>query len=185
MSNRTFRSNLSTEGLNKLIGQLKTYEDELDILADEIVQELADRGIRVAEYSVYGDWRPCIEFRYEPKNLGEGELIGEDITLIHRIWYTSKNVNIKNQREAYVSPLLMSEYGAGFYALNGHRGTFPGQRHAFKSKWFWYDANGVKHSSEEDYHMIATQPMYRALVDMMLNVEKVAKEVFGRYGYGV
>ena len=95
MSNRTFRSNLSTEGLNKLIGQLKTYEDELDILADEIVQELADRGIRVAEYSVYGDWRPCIEFRYEPKNLGEGELIGEDITLIHRIWYTSKNVNIK------------------------------------------------------------------------------------------
>ena len=86
MSNRTFRSNLSTEGLNKLIGQLKTYEDELDILADEIVQELADRGIRVAEYSVYGDWRPCIEFRYEPKNLGEGELIGEDITLIHRIW---------------------------------------------------------------------------------------------------
>ena len=79
----------------------------------------------------------------------------------------------------------MSEYGAGFYALNGHRGTFPGQRHAFKSEWFWYDGNGVKHSSEEDYHMIATQPMYRALVDMMLNVEKVAKEVFGRYGYGV
>jgi len=182
MVNRIFSSDLSTEGLNRLIGQLNAYGDELDILADEMVQKLAEIGIAVAEYSVYGDWRECIEFKYEPMNLGEGELIGSDITLIHRIWYTSDHPSIRNQREAYVSPLWMSEYGAGPYAAEGHRGTFPAQRNAFKSEWFWYDASGNRHSSEEDYHMVATQPMYRALVAMMEKATEVAKEVFSTNG---
>lgn len=183
MSNRTYTSNLSTEGLNKLIEQLKAYETNLELIADEIVRRLAERGIRVAEYSVYSDWRSLVEFRYEAKGLGDGELIGKDKTLIHRVWYTSKNPSIRNQREAYVSPLLMSEYGAGPFALEGHRGTFPAQRHAKESEWSWFDANGKRHSSKEDYHMIATQPMYRALADMIANVEKVVKEVFKEYGY--
>lgn len=184
MSNKVFKSDLSTEGLNRLIGQLKNYRDELDIIADEIVNKLAERGIKVAEYSVMSDWRSLIEFKYEPKNLGDGELIGQDLTLIHRIWYTSEHPNIRNQREAYVSPLWMSEFGAGPYALDGHRGTFPAQRNAFKSEWFWFDGNGNQHSSEEDYHMVATQPMYKAFVDMMVNAEKVVKEVFSKYEFG-
>ena len=183
MSNKVFKSDLSTKGLKRLIKALETYEDELDIIANEIVERLAERGIRVAEYSVMSDWRPLIEFRYESSALGEGQILGQDITLIHRIWYTSENPSIYNQREAYVSPLLMSEFGAGKYALQGHRGTFPAQHNAFKSEWFWYDGNGNRHSSEEDYHMVATQPMYRAFVDIMLNVEKVAKEVFKHYEF--
>lgn len=182
MSNRVFSSNLSTEGLNRLIRKLSAYKDELSILAEEIVERLAERGIKVAEYSVYGDWRSLIEFRYEPENLGEGRLIGQDITLIHRVWYTSGDPKIRKQREADVSPLLMSEYGAGWYALDGHRGTFPNQHNAFKSEWSWFDASGNRHTSEEDYHMIATQPMYRALVEMMVNAEKIVQEVFREYG---
>lgn len=183
MSNRVYKSDLSTKGISEIIKQLKTYaEVDLPQMADEIVRRLAQMGIRVAEYSVYNDWRPLLEFRYDSKDLGDGELVGESVTLIHRVWYTSKKANIRNQREAYVSPMLMSEYGAGWYALQGHRGTFPGQTHAFESEWFWYDGNGHKHSSEEDYHMIATQPMYKAFVEMMENVEKVAREVFNSYG---
>lgn len=177
------KSNLSTEGLNKLIKQLNFYKDELTIIADEIVSELAKRGISVAQYSVFNDWRQCIDFKYEPKNLGEGELIGKDITLIHRVWYTSGNPSLMNQREAYISPLWMSEYGAGKHALEGHRGTFPGQRNAFKSVWFWYDGNGEKHSSNEDWHMYATRPMYNALVEMMTNADKVVREIFSKYEF--
>ena len=187
MSNRVYKSNLSTSGINNLISQLEAYaEVDLPNIADMIVRRLAAIGIRVAEYSVYSDWRDCIEFKYEPTgfDLGQGEVIARDTTLIHRVWYASKKTSIKNQREAYISPLLMSEFGAGWYALTGHRGTFPGQRHAFESEWFWYDVNGKKHSSEEDYHMVATQPMYRAFVEMMLNVDKVAREVFAEYGNG-
>ena len=175
MSNRIYKSDLSTEGLRNMIRQLNEYKDDLQIKADDFVQRLAEIGIKVAYYSVYSDWRSLVEFRYEPMNLGEGELIGQDVSVIHRVWYTKGGaVN----GEADVSPLLMSEYGAGSYALTGHRGTFPGQKHAFQQEWFWYDENGTKHSSEDDYHIIATQPMYRAMVVMMQKVKKVAKEVF-------
>lgn len=183
MSNKVLTSNLSTEGITKLIGQLNSYRNELDLVADEIVEKLAERGIKVAEYSVMSDWRQCVEFKYKPKFYGAGELVGKDTTLIHRVWYTSDNPKIRKEREADISPLWMSEFGAGPYALEGHRGTFPGQHQAFKSVWYWYDAAGNRHSSEDDYHMVSTQPMYRALVDMMVNVEKVAREVFKKYEF--
>lgn len=182
MSNRTLTSDLSTEGINRLIKQLKSYVDDLDIIADDIVQGLAQRGIKVAEYSVYEDWQSLIEFKYEPMNLGEGELVGESIRLIHRVWYTSSNPNIRNRREAYVSPMLMSEYGAGPHALEGHRGTFPAQRNAFKSQWRWFDGSGKEYKSTDDYHMIATQPMYHAVVAIIESAEEVAREVFRKYG---
>lgn len=180
MSNRVYKGNLSTEGIESIIEQLNYYADvQLPHLADELVRRLAEIGITVAEYTVYPEFRPCIEFRYEPQSLGIGELIGQDATLIHRIWYTKGGMV---SGEADISPLLMSEYGAGPYALQGHRGTFPGQKHAMQSEWFWYDASGVKHSSEEDYTIISTQPMYKALYQMFKSVERVAKEVFKANG---
>ena len=176
MSNRVFKGNLSTEGIQGIIDELQKYADvDLPHLADELVRRLAEIGITVAEYSVFSSFRPYIEFKYETHGLGVGELVGQDNALIHRVWYT-KGGQVSG--EADISPLLMSEYGAGPYALQGHRGTFPNQKNAFKSEWFWYDQSGVKHSSEEDFTMIATQPMYRALVEMMNRVTKVAKEVF-------
>lgn len=180
MSNRVFKGNLSTEGINGIIAQLQRYNDvDLPHMADEIVRRLAEIGITVAEYSVYSTFRPYIEFRYEPESLGVGELVGSDNALIHRIWYT-KGGAVKG--DADISPLLMSEYGAGPYALEGHRGTFPEQKHAFESEWFWYDSGGVKHSSEEDYTMVSTQPMYRALIEMTNKAVQVAKEVFSVNG---
>lgn len=176
MSNRVFKGDLSTEGIQGIIDQLNHYADvDLPHMADVLVRRLAEIGITVAEYTVYSTFRPCIEFRYEWHSLGDGELVGQDITPIHRIWYT-KGGAVKG--EADISPLLMSEYGAGPYAAQGHRGTFPEQTHAFQNEWFWYDASGVKHSSEEDYTIISTQPMYKALVEMMNKAIAVAKEVF-------
>ena len=183
MSNRVLKSNLSTEGINGLIKQLTEYRENLDFIANEIVEKLAERGIKVAEYSVANDWRSYIEFKYEAFNLGEGEIVGQDIKAIHRIWYTSDKPNIRKQKEADVSPLWMSEFGAGFYALTGHRGTFPNQHNAFKSVWYWYDEAGNRYSSEDDYHMVATQPMYKAFADMFAYAEKVVKEVFEKYEF--
>lgn len=176
MSNRVFKGDLSTEGIQGIIDQLNHYADvDLPHLVDVFVRRLAELGIEVAGYSVYSTFRPCIDFYYEWKSLGVGELVGQDNTLVHRIWYT-KGGAVKG--EADISPLLMSEYGAGPYALDGHRGTFPNQTHANQSEWFWYDASGTKHSSEEDYTIVPTQPMYRALREMMNKATKIAKEVF-------
>lgn len=180
MSRKILKADLSTEGIQSIIDQLNYYTDvELMHKADVLVRRLAEIGITVAEYSVYSDFRPYIEFRYDSISLGNGELVASDNALIHRVWYTKGGLV---SGEADISPLLMSEYGAGPYALQGHRGTFPGQRNAFKSEWFWYDASGTKHSSEEDYTMISTQPMYRALIEMMKRVNAVAKEVFSTDG---
>lgn len=183
MSNRNYKSDLSTDGIKRIITQLKQYSDvDLPKIADIIVRRLSEMGIAVAKSVVYDDWRQYIEFQYVPMKLGAGNLTAWDIKPVHRIWYSSKKKGAK-KKEADVSALWMSEYGAGWYALTGHRGSFPGQTQAFKSEWFWYDTSGRKHSSEEDYHMIATQPMYRAFVEMMVNVDRVAREVFSLYGY--
>ena len=182
MSNRVLKSNLSTEGINALIAQLTEYSNNLEIIADKIVRRLAEMGIEVAQSVVYADWRQCIEFKYIPMKMGAGNLTAWDIEPIHRVWYTSDNKQIRKQKEADVSPLLMSEFGAGWYALEGHRGTFPGQHNAYKSVWYWYDEAGNRYSSEDDYHMVATQPMYRAFAEMMVIAERVVKEVFLEYG---
>lgn len=184
MSHRKFKSDLSSEGLTELIRQLKHYADvDLPAMADMIVRRLADEGIKVADYTVYGDWREYVEFVYEPITTGtsgnaEGELVGRDITPVHRVWYSKSG----QESEADVSALWMSEFGAGEYARSGFRGTFPGQKHAFQSVWYWYDASGNKHSSKEDYHMISTQPMYKALVAMIAKANAIVREVFNTYG---
>lgn len=176
MSSRVFKGDLSTKGIQSIIDQLKYYSEvDLPHLADVLVRRLAEIGITVAEYSVHSAFRPYIEFRYDSQSLGVGELVGQDNALIHRVWYT-KGGKVKG--EADISPLLMSEYGAGPYAAQGHRGTFPGQTHAFQNEWFWYDETGNKHSSEEDYTIVSTQPMYKALVEMINKVNEVAREVF-------
>ena len=181
MSKRKFKSNLSVDGIQNIVDQLHDYaDDELLVKAEMIVRQLAFMGIKVAEYSVFSDFRPYIEFVYKPDFTTdtevEGNLIGQDTTLIHRVWYGRKG-NVAGQAD--VSPVMMSEFGAGPYAQNGHRGSFPGQKHAMQSKWFWRDADGTLHSSEEDYTMVATQPMYHAFVEMMQRVDEVAKQVFG------
>lgn len=180
MSNRVIKGDLSTAGIQSIIDQLEHYMNvDLLHLTDVFVRKLAEVGITVAEYTVHSEFRPYIEFKYETKGLCEGELVASDITLIHRIWYT-KGGDVAG--EADISPLLMSEYGAGPYALHGHRGTFPGQKHAFQNEWFWYDASGVKHSSEDDPTIVSTQPMYKALYQMMERATTIARKVFRANG---
>ena len=182
MSNRIYKGNLSTEGIQGIIDGLKKYADvTLPMLCDQVCRELAEMGIKVAEYTVFNEFKPYIEFRYDTKSLGVGELVAQDNILIHRVWYTSAEKNIRKKKEAWISPLLMSEYGAGPLAIDGHRGTFPGQKHAMQSEWSWFDESGQRHTSLDDKLMNPTQPMYRALVEMMINAEKVVREVFSSY----
>ena len=180
MSKRIFKSDLSISGISNIISQLHDYEDEIIVKANMVVRQLAEMGIKVAEYSVYNEFRPFIDFVYKPDFMTEteveGNLIGKDNTLIQRVWYGRKG---QMAGVAYISPVMMSEFGAGPYAQQGHRGSFPGQKHAFEPKWFWRDEAGMLHSSEEDYTMVATQPMYHAFIEMMQKADKVVRQVFG------
>ena len=181
MSNRIFKSDLSAEGITGLIEQLKEYSEvSLPAICDQIVKALAEIGIEVAEAVITPEFQNCIEFKYIPLRSGDGNLTAWDGQVIHRVWFTKSGML---SGEADISPLLMSEYGAGKYAVEGHRGTFPGQRNAWRSQWFWYDEDGTKHSSEEDITILPTRPMYTAMVEMMNKAEWVVREVFSQYGY--
>lgn len=180
MSKRKFKSNLSVDGIQNIVDQLHSYEDEILLKAEQMIKELALCGIKVAEVNVYNTFKPYIDFSYSldfmTDTVVEGNLVAQDNSLIQRVWY-SRNGNLSGV--AYISPSMMSEFGAGPFAIEGHRGTFPGQKHAMQDKWFWRDESGKLHSSNEDYTMVATQPMYHAFVEMIQKVDEVAKKVFG------
>ncbi len=93
---------------------------------------------------------------------------------------------VKNTEYGQVYPLMMIEFGAGIHYNHDANpkagqfgmgvGTFPGQTHAFQEEgWYYMDTDGKWHHS---YGVKATMPMYSADTEMILNIRKIAKEVF-------
>lgn len=184
----SFKGNLSTKGIRDILRGLDNYRDT--ILPDKcylFMQRLAEKGIEVAYYSMDSEFAPCVEFHYEfvgrDINKSEGMLVGKTTKFIHRVWYKP---NGEESGSYDISPLAMAEFGAGWYASTNPWDSVPSTRgslgkNGLKSVWYWYDENGVKHSSEEDHTINPTHPMYRAFQQMMNECENVAHEVFG-YG---
>ena len=68
------------------------------------------------------------------------------------------------------NPLISSEFPYGV-------GTYPNQIHAYQDLWFYWDE---KTQEWKPTHGVkATMPMYSADIEIIKNVAKVAKEVFG------
>jgi len=79
---------------------------------------------------------------------------------------------------------LLAEFGSGWLANISNwnvpgvgQGTMPNaEGHAFdRDGWWWYDTNGNKHNS---YGEKPTYPMHAAMVAMMMEVDRIAREVF-------
>ena len=68
------------------------------------------------------------------------------------------------------NPLISSEFPYGV-------GTFPGQTHAYEDMWWYWDENTQEW--KPTHGVKATMPMYSADMEIIQNVVKVAKEVFG------
>ena len=94
--------------------------------------------------------------------------------------------SVLNTEYGQVYPLMMIEFGAGIHYNHDANpkagqsgmgvGTFPGQTHAFQEEgWYYMDIDGKWHHS---YGVKATMPMYSADTEMILNIRKIAKEVF-------
>jgi hypothetical protein len=162
--------------INKVISQLEEYRDSLSGKAKLFKERLIEAGIDTAK-SNCGEYAGYIVF--EPKNL-DGDisyLIAFDGEKIIREWKYKGGV-----KTATVSPLLMAEFGSGFLAKvlddvpGVGQGTFPGQKHAFDAKgWWWETPDGVKHHS---YSEAPTFPMHSASMAMLFEADRIAKEVF-------
>jgi len=171
---------LTTPGsIQKAIEELQSYKFSLKTKAYTLVDRLLAIGIRVAEENS-GEYKGLIF--YEPFISNEfdcvGFLIAQDKQKIVREWYRGGQLV-----SAEVSPLLMAEFGSGWFAevlfaLSGvGQGTFPGQIHAFdENGWTWTTKDGVRHYSMGE---TPTHPMHNASMALINNVVEVAREVFG------
>lgn len=160
--------------IDELIDYLKEYKVELEKKRLKFVSALMDIGIDAAmAYS--GEYAGMIKFE---KQLGDDSfLIASDGQKIIRQWKYKGGI-----KQAEVSPLLMSEFGSGWlsevwFDIDGvGQGTFPGQTHAFdEDGWYWTTPDGVRHHS---YGEEPTHPLHHAIIEMMAEVERVAKEIF-------
>lgn len=169
--------NISLNNLDKLVQLLENYESELDEKAKRFCQELADVGIRTAQSNT-GEWNGFIFFEKQDTENGT-IIIASDIEVL-KVWYTDKELT--NERSYPVHPLLLAEFGSGWFADNKWdiggvgQGTMPGQTHANDPNgWYWYDEAGIKHHSKGE---LPTYPLYRATIEMMLQIQTVARKVF-------
>lgn len=168
--------------ITKAIEQLEQYKKDLATKTELFVSRLLHEGKITAEANC-GAYGQYITFREEldANEYGcTGLLIATDREKIISQWYRGGKLV-----SAEVSPLLMSEFGSGWLAkvyfpsVEGEvgQGTFPGQRHAFDPNgWSWTDENGVRHHSIGEQ---PTHPMYSALMTMIFEVNRIAREVFG------
>lgn len=170
--------------VKKIVRALESEKYSINRKAERFIYRLADIGIASAKANT-GSYGAYILFTKEVKfsEIGvECLLVATDGVKLIKEWYTDKELT--NKRSYEISPLLMAEFGSGWFAtvqnwyLSGvGQGTMPNSYgHAFNPDgWYWYDVAGVKHHSKGEK---PTYPMHAAMVAMMMEVESTAREVF-------
>lgn len=157
----------------------KRIRDRMNVL----IKDLARIGIRTATVQS-GKYSGYISFESEindTENGYVGALIARDKEKIISRWYRGGELV-----EREVSPLLLAEFGSGWYAdvkdewgsLQGEvgQGTFPGQIHAYDpGGWYWKDEQGRLHHSIGE---LPEYPVYNAWKAMLDAVDRMAKSVF-------
>lgn len=173
--------NLSTSSVQNAIKELRQYQQDLNRKCEEFCQRLTELGKITAEARVnespLGKYT-IVTTDIQPEKTGcKAMLIATGVT--------------KSTDYGDVNTLLFIEFGAGIHynpvdnpkagELGFGVGTFPGQTHAFEDGWWYPDGVDEKGSTIWKYThgTRATMPMYGASTEMLLNVRKIAKEVFG------
>jgi len=170
----------TTGSLQKAIEEIESYKNSIKTKAEIFIDRLLDLGIEVAKSSS-GEYTGLIAYT-SMKFVDEfdciGILIAKDRAKIISEWFKGGQLV-----SAEVSPILMAEFGSGWFAevlfaVEGvGQGTFPGQIHAFdENGWSWTTPNGVRHHSMGTK---PTHPMHNASIALINNVMTIATEVFG------
>ena len=166
--------------IQTLVDRIEDYKKDLNNKTAILVNRLLEIGIDVAECNV-GEYGQYIVFERrvnEAFNGYIGVLIGKDGQKYFSEW------DLPNGEKAgyEVSPILLAEFGSGWFAnvignITGvGQGTMPNAKgHAFDPKGWWYRKDGEWHHS---YGERPTYPMHRATVQMLVDIDRIAKEVF-------
>ena len=178
MAKKVFKTDISVSGLNDLKRQLLQYKDELHTKCEKIVYRLLQSGVAVSKTKI--NESPLGKYVTVTTNISADKMGCKGILL-------AKGAVKEQEGYAPFSILLAIEFGAGIHYNptpnpNADKfglgvGTFPGQVHAFEDMWFYWDEKSQEW--KPTHGVKATMPMYSADMEIIQNVVKFAKEVFG------
>ena len=162
---------LSQKSIQNAIGEVRKYQRELIDKNEVFVRRLAELGI------------PIID-----QNIADAE---GDSDKNHNTYIKINSFGSYSEAKLVVDgkDLLFIEFGSGIH-YNGSAGTSPhpkgeefgytigsyGKGQGSKDFWFYYADTGeavMSHGTE------STMPVYKASVEIVQNIRRIAKEVFG------
>lgn len=169
---------LSQSSIQNAIKELKEYEGQLVTKCNVLCGKLAEMGLTVAKANISS--APLgkyvrLNVKYESMKAGcKAMLIATGDTL--------------NTPAGSINTLLMIEFGSGWKfntvpnpkasELGYGVGTYPNQTHAFDPDgWYYLGEDDKWHHS---YGVKATMPMYNADMEILMNIHRVAREVFSK-----
>ena len=173
------KEDLSVKGIESIKRQLLQCEDNLPIECEKLVSRLLQSGVAVSQTKISES--PLGKYVTVTTNISADKIGCKGILL-------AKGAVKEQDGYAPFSILLAIEFGAGVHFNPTPNplissefpygvGTFPGQTHAYQDTWFYWDENTQEW--KPTHGVKATMPMYNADMEIIQNVVKFAKEVFG------
>ena len=179
MAKKVFKADLSVKGIEAIKRQLLQYKDSLPIKCEKLVSRLLKSGVEVSQSKISES--PLGKYVTVTTNISADKIGCKGILL-------AKGAVKEQDGYEPFSILLAIEFGDGVHfnptqnpisAEMGYGvGTFPGQVHAMEPGG-WYFWSEEKQQWIHSYGVKATMPMYSADMEIIQNVVKYAKEVFG------
>lgn len=190
------RVSLDTKELDALADYLDNYAKTFEQKVQTFLERLAEKGIEVASVNG-GDFSSYIVYSKKVESGTMVKMIAKDREEITNSWYASSTS--KELRQETISPLLMAEFGSGHYAISaegeasglGGQGTLNKYGHAFDSNgWYWWSDDATSMDGDPlnekngrwRFHSRGThpsQPLHKAVMACIEQVEGIAREVFG------
>lgn len=179
MAKKVFKADLSVNGIEALKSQLLQYKDSLSIKCETLVSRLLQSGVKVSQAKI--NESPLGKYVTVTTNISAEKMGCKGVLL-------AKGAVKEQEGYAPFSILLAIEFGAGVHFNPTPNplissefpygvGTFPGQTHAYEDMWWYWDENTQEW--KPTHGVKATMPMYNADMEIIQNVVKFAKEVFG------
>ena len=179
MAKKVFKTDLSVKGIEALKSQLLQYKDSLPIKCEKLVSRLLQSGVAVSQAKISKS--PLGKYVTVTTNISADKMGCKGILL-------AKGAVKEQEGYAPFSILLAIEFGAGVHFNPTPNplissefpygvGTFPGQTHAYEDMWWYWDENTQEW--KPTHGVKATMPMYNADIEIIQNVVRTAKEVFG------
>ena len=179
MAKKVFKADLSVKGIEALKSQLLQYKDSLPIKCEKLVSRLLQSGVEVSQARI--NESPLGKYVTVTTNISANKMGCKGVLL-------AKGAVKEQEGYAPFSILLAIEFGAGVHFNPTPNplissefpygvGTFPGQTHAYEDMWWYWDENTQEW--KPTHGVKATMPMYNADMEIIQNVVKYAKEVFG------